>query len=103
MLAQFASYVMEVKSNPHSNITIIYLPTHFWGTLGLEQCVEHWFNTYLSYLPYVSWCTSVWVMFMHVCFMFMYLVFTVVYMTLCCSVTGLVTVIAERTVSSDSP
>ena len=28
--------------------------------------VEDWFNTYLDYLQYVSWCTNVWFMFMHV-------------------------------------
>ena len=28
--------------------------------------VEDWFNTYPGYLQYVSWCTNVWFMFMHV-------------------------------------
>ena len=28
--------------------------------------VEDWFNTYPGYLQYVSWCTNVWLMFMHV-------------------------------------
>ena len=27
---------------------------------------EDWFNTYLDYLQYVSWCTNVWFMFMHI-------------------------------------
>ena len=28
--------------------------------------VEDWFNMYLGHLQYVSWCTNVWFMFMHV-------------------------------------
>ena len=28
--------------------------------------VEDWFNTYLGYLQYVSWCTNVWCIFLHV-------------------------------------
>ena len=29
-----------------------------------DRRVEDWFNTYLGYLQYVSWCTNVWFMFM---------------------------------------
>ena len=34
--------------------------------IPLVVSVEDWFNTYLDYLQYVSWCTNVWFMFMHV-------------------------------------
>ena len=30
------------------------------------KTVEDGFNTYLGYSQYVSWCTNVWFMFMHV-------------------------------------
>ena len=32
----------------------------------MVACVEDWFNTCLDCLQYVSWCTNVWFMFMHV-------------------------------------
>ena len=40
----------------------------------MMMIVDDWFNTYLGYLQYVSWCTNVWFMFMHV-------VVTIGYMT----------------------
>ena len=42
--------------------------------------VEDWFNTYLGYLQYVSWCTNVWFMFMYVWFMLMHVDITIRYM-----------------------
>ena len=36
---------------------------------------------YIGYLQYVSWCTNIWVMFMHVWFMFVHLDVIIGYMT----------------------
>ena len=39
---------------------------HGYSVRLKETFVEDWSNMYLGYLQYVSWCTNVWFIFMHV-------------------------------------